>query len=437
MTARSDRDMQDQVAPVLKRLMGGARPDLARRALPSICTAHPDVLQITVAHAASNDEPVLIEATCNQVNQDGGYTGLTPQAFHDQVSDLAQAAGLKRDRLILGGDHLGPNPWKHLPAQAAMGKAEAMIAAYVRAGFTKLHLDASMGCSGEPAALADEIVAERAARLAAVAESVAREEGSPAPVYIIGTEVPPPGGATAAADRLAVTEPAAALRTVEVHRAIFRRHGLAAALDRVVGLVVQPGVEFGDDGIAVYDAGHARRLSDVLTTLPGIVFEAHSTDYQPRERLRALAGDGFAILKVGPALTFAWREAIYGLDEIRAVLAGEPPSVAAAMEALMLDEPKHWQPYYHGGADHVRVERHFSYSDRIRYYWPLPRARRAVAALRDRLGEAPIPGPLISQFLARHYDDVVNGALEPTAGSLIAAAVRSVLDAYRQTSLID
>jgi D-tagatose-bisphosphate aldolase class II non-catalytic subunit len=196
-------------------------------------------------------------------------------------------------------------------------------------------------------------------------------------------------------------------------------------------------VEFGDDGIAIYDAEKARRLRDVLTTLPGIVFEAHSTDYQPLERLRSLAGDGFAILKVGPALTFAWREAIYGLDQIQAVLANEPASVTAEMEALMLDEPKHWRPYYHGGADHVRVERHFSYSDRIRYYWPLPRARKAVAALRDRLGEAPIPQPLISQFLARHHVGVVNGALKPTAGSLIAASVRSVLDTYRQASLFD
>jgi CHAD domain-containing protein len=43
--------------------------------------------------------------------------------------------------------------------------------------------------------------------------------------------------------------------------------------------------------------------------------------------LAALVRDGFAILKVGPALTFALREALYGLDLIAAAL--DPAWVAA------------------------------------------------------------------------------------------------------------
>jgi D-tagatose-bisphosphate aldolase class II non-catalytic subunit len=423
---------QPHARPVLERLIGGPCGE-NRRAITAICTAHPDVLRIALADAAALDEPILIEATCNQVNQDGGYTGLTPQAFHAQVTAMAGEAGLKSERLILGGDHLGPNPWKHLPAEQAMNKAEIMIAAFVRAGFRKLHLDTSMGCAGEAVALDDEIVADRAARLAKVAEMAAAEAGT-APVYIVGTEVPPPGGSFDGLDHLAVTDPAAAKRTVEVHRAAFERHGLPHAFDRVIGLVVQPGVEFGDDGIAIYQPQKAARLKQSLGGLPGMAFEAHSTDYQPPERLRALAGDGFAILKVGPALTFAWREAMYGLDQIHAVLSGAPVSLAAEMEALMLEEPKYWAPYYRGSADYVRVQRHFSYSDRIRYYWPLPRARSAVDALLGHLGETAIPQPLISQFLAAHYADVVAGKVEPTARSLLAASVRTVLTTYRQAS---
>ncbi len=52
--------------------------------------------------------------------------------------------------LILGGDHLGPNPWTRLPADQAMEKAAAMVAAYAAAGFTKIHLDASMACADDP-----------------------------------------------------------------------------------------------------------------------------------------------------------------------------------------------------------------------------------------------------------------------------------------------
>jgi D-tagatose-bisphosphate aldolase class II non-catalytic subunit len=422
--------------PVLKRLIGSSEDIQERRVITAVCTAHPDVLRIALANAAANDEPILIEATCNQINQDGGYTGLTPQAFHDHVSAAAQAAGLRPGRLILGGDHLGPNPWKHLPAEQAMSKAEVMIAGYVRAGFKKLHLDTSMGCAGEPPALDDDIVAERATRLAKVAEMASAEQGRSAPVYVIGTEVPPPGGAFHELDQLEVTEPAAALRTIEVHRTAFARRGLAKAFDRVIGLVVQPGVEFGDDGIAIYKPENAVRLKKSLDELPGVVFEAHSTDYQPPDCLRSLAVDGFAILKVGPALTFAWRETIYGLDQIRAVLTNEPVSVAPEMEALMLEEPRHWAPYYHGQADQVRVRRHFSYSDRIRYYWPLPRARKAIGTLLDQLGDAAIPQTLISQFLATHYNDVVSGNLQPTAHSLLAASVVKVLDAYGRANII-
>jgi len=81
-----------------------------------------------------------------------------------------------------------------------MQRAKAMIEGYARAGFTKLHLDTSMGCAGEPAALADEVTAERAAALAKVAEAAA-ENGAP-PIYVIGTEVPVPAALSTPSIRL-------------------------------------------------------------------------------------------------------------------------------------------------------------------------------------------------------------------------------------------
>lgn len=162
--------------------------------IPSVCSAHPLVLEAAMRATLPTELPLLIEATCNQVNQDGGYTGMTPNDFRAMVEDIAERASFPLERIILGGDHLGPNPWKALDAEAAMDKAEAMIRAYAAAGFTKLHLDCSMGCAGEPIALDDAETAERAARLAGAAEQAATEQGR-APVYVIGTEVPVPGGA--------------------------------------------------------------------------------------------------------------------------------------------------------------------------------------------------------------------------------------------------
>jgi D-tagatose-1,6-bisphosphate aldolase subunit GatZ/KbaZ len=302
-----------------------------------------------------------------------------------------------------------------------------LIQAYAAAGFSKLHLDTSMSCHGEPAALAEELVANRAARLAAAAE--AATDGEP-PLYVIGTEVPIPGGAQEALDDLAVTTPDAALRTIALHREAFAAAGAQAAFARAIGVVVQPGVEFGDASVVPYRREKASALAEVLAAEPQFVFEAHSTDYQPEAALAALVTDGFAILKVGPWLTFALREALYALDHIAQVLTPGAPTLPAAMEALMRAEPADWVKYYHGDAVDLRTQLHFSYSDRIRYYWPRPAAQAAVARLMARLDGVDIPQTLISQYLPALYPAVASGALPATARALQIAAVRLVLDRY-------
>jgi hypothetical protein len=253
-------------------------------AITSVCSAHPIVIEAAVRQAAADGGLVLIEATCNQVNHQGGYTGLTPTAFRDELSLTAERTGFPLKRILLGGDHLGPNPWRHLPAEAAMAQAEIMVAAYVSAGYQKIHLDTSMGCQGEPEHLPDELTAARAARLAVVAEQAAAGAARK-PSYVVGTEVPVPGGASAEIDHLEVTPPEAVVATLEAHRHAFAAAGVPAAFERVIAVVVQPGVEFDNQKVVVYEPKHARQLSATLAEMPGLVFEAHSTDYQPPNSL--------------------------------------------------------------------------------------------------------------------------------------------------------
>ncbi|NDW06445.1 D-tagatose-bisphosphate aldolase, class II, non-catalytic subunit [Jiella pacifica] len=399
----------------------------------SICSAHPRVVEAALLEAAEGNWPVLIEATCNQVNQDGGYTGMTPSDFRHFVEAIAGRTGFDTSRIIFGGDHLGPNPWKHLPAEDALRRAEVMVGAYVEAGFSKIHLDTSMGCAGEAAALPDEVTAVRAARLARAAEAAAERCGA-VPRYVIGTEVPTPGGATETLSSLQPTPPEAVLQTVEVHRAAFAEAGMAAAFDRAVGLVVQPGVEFGSESVHVYDRAAARSLAASLKTLLQFVFEAHSTDYQPESALAELVGDGFAILKVGPGLTFALREALYGLDAISAALHGVPEDegLRTAMERLMLADPQNWRGHYHGDEAEMRRQRHYSYSDRIRYYWPHPEAQRAVERLIARFGSQPIPKTLISQYLSWLYRDVRDGNCPAHPQALVTHSIRQVIGQYNR-----
>ncbi|UVC08567.1 D-tagatose-bisphosphate aldolase, class II, non-catalytic subunit [Rhizobium sp. TH2] len=418
------------------RQLAQARRDGRPVGITSVCSAHPLVMRAAARNAARYSDVLLIEATCNQVNQFGGYTGMLPADFVQLVRRIAAEENLPTDKIILGGDHLGPNPWRSEPAASAMAKAEDMVMAYVDAGFRKIHLDASMGCAGEPAALDDATTAERALRLAKVAEQAARNTGGEMPVYIIGTEVPPPGGAHHVITELEPTSVAAAQQTINVHRDLFRQAGMEDAFSRVIGLVVQPGVEFGNANVVIYDPSKARGLTQLLDREQGLIYEAHSTDYQGRTALRHLVEDGFPILKVGPELTFVLRESLYGLDLIASDLIGDypPRALFAAMEKLMLEKPGFWQGHYHGSAQEQRVQRQYSYSDRIRYYWNQPQAETAVQQLIDALQGRTVPPTLFRQYLPA-FESWSGKPLDPA--SLLVAAVQRSLDDYRAACTSD
>ena len=397
-----------------------------QRGITSVCSAHPLVVRAAAEQMAGERGLLLIEATCNQVNQDGGYTGMRPADFRVFVQGILARASFPEARLLLGGDHLGPHPWRHLPAEEAIAKAEAMIAAYAKAGFIKIHLDASMPCAGDPPILPDEIVAQRAARLAQVAEANA----AAAPFYIIGTEVPAPGGASQGHE-LAVTAPDAAARTFAVHRRAFAAAGLEQVWDRVAGLVVQPGVEFDNVAVIDYRPEKARALVRWRRqNANDILFEAHSTDFQRDFAYGALVGDGFGILKVGPGLTFAMREAVFALADIEKEIV--PPKdqsqLVDTIRTVMMENPVHWQDYYKGAGWEALLFN--SYSDRIRYYWPDRRIEAAMAKLAANLTATPVPDILLSRYLPVQYARLRNGELTRDPQALIVDKVRDVLRSY-------
>lgn len=402
--------------------------------IPSMCSAHPVVLAATLRECAALGRPALIEATSNQVNQDGGYTGMTPIDFRRFVESLARIEGLAPELLVLGGDHLGPNAWRRQPAAQAMAKAEVMVAQYVAAGFRKIHLDCSMSCADDPVPLPEAEIAARAVRLCLAAERAWREapdRGEP-PVYVIGTEVPVPGGAHEDLDELAVTSPEAAGATLALHREAFAAAGLDAAWARVIAMVVQPGVEFDHHKVIDYRPEKARALSAFIESQPGLVFEAHSTDYQTPRRLAELARDHFAILKVGPGATFALRETLWALAAVEHEWlgrGGDEDGLIGTVLGVMRAEPEHWRPYYQDPA-RLQVDLAYSLSDRIRYYWAHPKVQAACAALLDRLEHSPPPLTLLSQFLPRQYDAIRDGRLRNRPAELLRDGAAQSLRPY-------
>ena len=398
----------------------------------SVCSAHPTVVQAAIDQADADGGYVLIEATSNQVDQFGGYTGLRPAGFRDLVFGIADQSGFARERVVLGGDHLGPNRWQRESASAAMAKAEVLIAGYVEAGYSKIHLDCSMSCADDPAVLPDEVVATRTARLLQVAEDTAHRAEIGAPVYVIGTEVPVPGGAHETLHQLTPTPADRARRTIGAHRAAFAELDLDRVWPRVIALVVQPGVEFDHQAVVDYQRGATAELRHVLDTEDNLVFEAHSTDYQRPAQLRELVEDHWAILKVGPALTFAMREALFALAHIESEIVAQASrsNLIDVIERRMLDDPTHWQGYYEGNPLAQRTARRYSYSDRLRYYWAVDEIDAARQTLLANLDHTGIPLPLISQFLPVQYDRIRTGRLESTAQALVLDRVRDALRPY-------
>lgn len=404
----------------------------------SVCSANPFVLQAAIHQAAAREQLLVVESTSNQVNQYGGYTGMQAPDFVARMEQLAEAQGLPASQVCIGADHAGPNPWQQEESGTAMEKAIVSIRDSVAAGYQKIHLDASMRCADDdPAqALPPALSAERAARLCEAAEKACPEGGSP-PLYVIGSEVPVPGGAQGDEAELRVTRREDVQQMLALHKAAFLRRGLEAAWERVIAVVVQPGVEFGDQGVHAFDPAQAEALSRFIEGERRLVYEAHSTDYQSRRALRQLVTGHFAILKVGPALTFALREALSGLASIENELLPLHTDMQASglmqtLESQMVAEPAYWARYYPGTEAAQAFARKYSLSDRARYYWDKPQVQDATIQLLHNLESNPPPASLLSQYFPVQYAKVREERLAADPRALILDKISEVLDDYAE-----
>jgi Predicted tagatose 6-phosphate kinase len=425
----------------LRKLLNTRTPDHPI-GIPSLCSANEWVVEAGMFWAKKHQIPLLLEATANQVNQFGGYTGMTPQDFVDFIKQHALKNDFPLSSLFLGGDHLGPMVWKNEPAEDAMAKAEVLVRDFIMAGFTKIHLDASMPLAGDDIThgMDPAVVAARAARLAAVCEQAytllrSRDPEAVPPIYVVGSEVPIAGGAHEKEDTISVTTPKSFHEAVSLFQEAFEALGLQKAWERVVAVVVQPGVEFGNESIIDYDPHAAASLSQALDKHPGLVFEGHSTDYQRPESLRAMIRDGISILKVGPALTFALREGLYALQSMEKILFSDTPEKQShyceVLEDVMLKNPTYWIDYFEGPESMLSLNRIFGLSDRCRYYLGDPAVKSAEAKLLSNLSKAEIPLGLLHQFFPDQYRKVRDNMLSTYPGALLLDKICVVLDDYR------
>ena len=414
--------------------------------IPSFCTASDLVIEACLKQAMRFDDHVLVEATANQVNQFGGYTGMKPADYRDFVYGIADGIGFPKERIILGGDHLGPLTWQDEPEKDAMEKSKELVKMFVLAGFKKIHLDTSMRVADDPTdeMLSDEVIARRGAILYEACEEAYQEllKTNPEearPAFVIGSEVPIPGGAQEAEDSISVTKPSAVEKTLEVYKEQFEKRGLDDAFSNIIGIVVQPGVEFGDEDVFHYDRTNAAELTKAMKKYDNVVLEGHSTDYQPSECLREMVEDGIAILKVGPALTFSLREGLFALSMMEKILVPEEKQAhfIEVMEETMMKDPGNWKKHYHGSDSDLAIKRKYSFSDRCRYYFAQPEMRAAVEKLFANMSEVSIPLGMLRQYMPLQYIKVRDGALSTDPRELVEDCVIHLVEDYNYATKLN
>jgi len=242
-----------------------------------------------------------------------------------------------------------------------------------------------------------------------------------------------PGGLTDT-ETLSVTSPQTFKQTYECFSEIFLQNGLEQIWQDVIAFVVQPGVEFGETEVTYYDREKAKNLCDTLKDYPDIIFEGHSTDYQPAEKLKQMVDDGVKILKVGPALTFFQREALFALEMIEKELLGERDeqlsNFSDVLDDEMLKEPSNWKNYYHGDKEHLKLMRGFGVSDRCRYYMTKEQVVLSMDRLIFNLNKIKIPYSVLSQYMPVQAALVHSGNLPPDVESLIRSRITDCIDDY-------
>lgn len=411
------------------------------RAVYAACTANPYAIRAVLGQAARDGTQALVESTASQVNPDGGYTGFTPARFRHQVLQMAAQMDLPDHKVILGGDHIGPYPWRHEDAAHALQQASQLAAACVAAGYQKIHLDTTTPCANDSrqpdGTLPLDVISSRTADLCRVTEQSAREAGMRPPTYVIGSDVPLPGGVDMTLKAAMVTDVGHVRNFVGACERAFQTAGLEAAWQRVLALVVHTGAEFSPVAVQAYDSERMQPLVTYIRQTNHMVLEAHSTDFQTSDALARMVTDHIGILKVGPSLTYALREALFALAAIeqesldgrRGIQCSELP---ATMERLMVSDPGAWQSYYQGSEKELVHLRRNAYSDRIRYYWACPAADAAIRRLIENLKQYSPPLTLIREHLPAIGEKIRDGILANDPEQIILDHIGAVTARYAQ-----
>ena len=350
--------------------------------LLAVCPNSPAVIKAAFRAAKRNNAPILFAATLNQVDGDGGYTGMTQFDFV-RVLDVEAKRNHYTGDYIACIDHGGPwlkdiqtlEMWPYERAMAAVKKSEEDA---IAAGYGMIHVDPTVDRflpKGEIIKI--ETVAARTIEIITHLEKFRKERGLPRVSYEVGTEEVHGGLADESVFRKFLT----------LLKEGLEANGCADAWPCfVVGKV-------GTDLHTTYfDPVVARKLTAIVREY-GSYIKGHYTDDVENPEEYPVCGMGAA--NVGPEFTMAEYEALEELEAVENQLYDEG---RVAMHSHMIETLKQlvlasgrWKKWVHGNESPDDFEsitpdrQRWLIETSARYIWQKPEAVAARAMLYDNL----------------------------------------------------
>ena len=329
---------------------------IKNKALPSFCTSNIEVIKTILFFCNIKKLPCLIECTSNQVNQNGGYTNKTPKMFIKEILNISKKSKFDSKKLYLGGDHLGPLPWKKENTKTAIKNSISLINQFLKYNFCKIHIDTSIKCKDDKY-INSEIIFNRTNKILNDFNIKKKIKNK---FLVIGTEVPLSGSGDN--NKIVKTSKKQIVSEVTKFKEILKKLNLKSNL---FGLVIEPGMKYKHFSITKPKFPDFIKKK-IISKKKNFVYEAHSTDYQKKSTLKQLVKNNFKFLKVGPELTFNYSRALFMMESIEKKFCKVKNSnIKKSILSSMMKNKKYWDGYYKKNERKLFLD---SKLDRMRYY---------------------------------------------------------------------
>ena len=356
------------------------------RTIFAACPNSPTVIRASLRAAKRNNAPIYFAATLNQIDCDGGYTGMTQEDFVRTVRFETERVNFTGD-VIIAIDHGGPwlkdkqrtQKWS---VKDAMDGVKKSFEAAVLAGYDLIHVDPTVDINVPKGQIIDiHLVAARTVELIAHTEKFRKEHGIAPISYEVGTEEVHGG----LADET----------TFDTFISDLKNGLMVAGLPDVWPCFIV-GKVGTDLDTTIFDGEVARRLTSKVRPL-GSYIKGHYTDDVANPEEYPLCGMGAA--NVGPEFTMSEYRALCELEGLEKKFHAEGKvGVLSHMKEVLLQEvhdSHRWEKWLHADeqgkdlADLTEDRQDWIIATCCRYIWQQPRtlaARGFIYANLERLG---------------------------------------------------